>query len=51
MLNILLNVTLDHKTSHKGTFSEIEISASSESWIYKLSIDVWSMVCYVVMVC
>ncbi len=29
------DVTMDHKTSHKGTFFEIEISIS------KLSIDVW----------
>ncbi len=34
-------VTLDHKTSHKGKFSEIEIYKSSESWINKLSINVW----------
>ncbi len=34
-------VTLDHKTSHKGQFFEIEIYTSSESWINKLSIDVW----------
>ncbi len=33
-------VTLDHKTSHKGPFLKIEIYASSESWINKLSIDV-----------
>ncbi len=43
--NTLINtarsfVTLDHKTSHKGPFLEIEIYASSESWINKLSIDV-----------
>ncbi len=31
-------VTLDHKTSHKGQFFEIEIYTSSESWINKLSI-------------
>ncbi len=37
---ILIYVTLDHKT-HKGQFSEIEIYTSSESWINKLSIDVW----------
>ncbi len=36
-----LYVTLDHKTSHKGPFFEIEIYGSSESWINKLSIDVW----------
>ncbi len=34
-------MTLDHKTSHKGQFFEIEIYTSSESWINKLSIDVW----------
>ncbi len=34
-------VTLEHKTSHKGQFSEIELYASSESWIYHISIDVW----------
>ncbi len=32
-------VTLDHKTSHKCQFFEIEIYTSSESWINKLSID------------
>ncbi len=32
---------LDHKTSHKGQFFEIEIYTSSERWINKLSIDVW----------
>ncbi len=34
-------VTLDHKTSHNGQFSEIEIYTSSESWINKLSIEAW----------
>ncbi len=34
-------VTLEHKTSHNGQFSKIEINASSESWINNLSIDVW----------
>ncbi len=34
-------VTLDHKTSHKGQFYEIEMYASSESWINVISIDVW----------
>ncbi len=34
-------VTLEHKTSHKGHFFKIVIYASSESWINKLSIDVW----------
>ncbi len=38
---IKLYVILDHKTSHKGKFFEIEIYTSSESWINKLSIDVW----------
>ncbi len=33
-------VTLDHKTSDKGQFFEIEIYASSESWINMFSIDV-----------
>ncbi len=32
---IMLYVTLEHKTSHKGTFFEIEIYTSSESWINK----------------
>ncbi len=32
---------MDHKTSHKGQFYEIEMYTSSESWINKLSIDVW----------
>ncbi len=36
-------MTLDHETSHKGQFSEIEIYTSSESWINKLSIG---LVCY-----
>ncbi len=34
-------MTLEHKTSHKGQFFEIEIYTSYESWINKLSIDVW----------
>ncbi len=29
------------QTSHKGQFFEIEMYASSESWINALSIDVW----------
>ncbi len=37
----LINVTMDHKTSHRSQFSEIEIYTSSENWINKLSIDVW----------
>ncbi len=36
-----LYVTLDHKTSHKGHFFEIEFHTSSESWINTFSIDVW----------
>ncbi len=42
-LIITLNVTLDHKTnlSQVSIFFEIEISASHESWINRLSIDVW----------
>ncbi len=34
-------VTLDHKTSLKCQFFEIEIYTSSESWTNKHSIDVW----------
>ncbi len=34
-------LTLDHKTSHKGRFFEIEIYTLSESGINNLSIDVW----------
>ncbi len=34
-------VTLEHKTSHKCQFGEIEMYASSESWINNISIDVW----------
>ncbi len=34
-------MTLEHKTSLKGQFYEIEIYKSSESWINNLSIDVW----------
>ncbi len=32
---------MDHKTSHKCNFFKIEIYTSTESWIHKLSIDVW----------
>ncbi len=32
---------MDHKTSHKGKFDKIEMYTSFESWINKLSIDVW----------
>ncbi len=34
-------VTLEHKTSHKGPFLEVEIYASSKRWINNISIDVW----------
>ncbi len=34
-------VTLEHKTSLKCQFFEIEISTQCESWINKLYIDVW----------
>ncbi len=34
-------VTLEHKTSHKCKFFEIESYTSSESWINYISIDVW----------
>ncbi len=32
---------MEHKTSHKCHFLAIEVYASSETWIYNLSIDVW----------
>ncbi len=35
----MINVTLDHKTSHKGQFLTIKMYASPE--IHKLSFDVW----------
>ncbi len=41
---ILHFVTLDHKTTHKCYFFDIEIYTSSESWINKLSIDVCMVV-------
>ncbi len=34
----IIYVTMDHKTSHKGQFLEIEIYTSFESWINKLSL-------------
>ncbi len=37
----LLFVTLEHKTSHKGQYFEIEIYTVSESWLNNISIDVW----------
>ncbi len=40
-LNVLKHVTLDHKTSLKCQFFEIEMYKSSESWVNKLSIGVW----------
>ncbi len=36
-----LFLTLEHKNSHEGQFSEIKMYASSESWINHISIDVW----------
>ncbi len=36
-----LCVTLDHKTSHKGSFFQIEIDTSSGRGINNISIDVW----------
>ncbi len=33
-------MTLEHKTSHKCQYCEIEIYASSESWMNNISIDV-----------
>ncbi len=38
---LLICVTLDHKTNHKGQVLEIEIYTSCESWINNISIDVW----------
>ncbi len=38
---IIIYVTLDTKTSHKGNFFEIEIYTASESWLNKLPIYVW----------
>ncbi len=32
---------MDHKSSYKRQFVETEIYTTSESWINKLSIDVW----------
>ncbi len=42
-MNCITYVTLDHKTSHKGQFLDIEIYTSSESWINKLidAFDEW----------
>ncbi len=37
-INISTYVTLDHKSSHKGQFFEIEIYTSSESCIDNISI-------------
>ncbi len=34
-------MTLDHKTSHKGKFSLIEIYTLSESLKNNISIDIW----------
>ncbi len=41
MFSLFKYVTMDHKTNRKCKFFEIEIYTSSESWINKLSIDVW----------
>ncbi len=38
---IITVFTLEHKTSHKGQFYEIEMYASSERLINNISIDVW----------
>ncbi len=38
---VIVYVTLDHKTSHKGQSFEIDLYTSYENWINKLSIDVW----------
>ncbi len=35
---------MDHKTSHKCQFFEIEIYTSSESRINNISIDVWFVI-------
>ncbi len=40
-LNQQLYMTLDHKTSIKWHFFQIEIYTSSESWINHISINVW----------
>ncbi len=37
----IIYVTLDHKTSHKGQFFEIEIYTSMQSLFMQLSDDVW----------
>ncbi len=37
-------VTLEHKTSHKCQIFQIEMYASSESWINNISIDVCFMI-------
>ncbi len=37
----LIYVTLEHKTSLKCQFLQIEMYTSSESWINHISIDVW----------
>ncbi len=41
MTTKFMYMTLEHKTRDKGQFYEIEIYTSSESWINKISIDVW----------
>ncbi len=36
-----VNLTLDHKTSHKGIFFETMIYTKYARWINTISIDVW----------
>ncbi len=40
-VKVITYETLEHKTSHMGQIYEIEMYASSESWINNISIDVW----------
>ncbi len=35
------SLQMEHKTSHMGQLFDIEMHASSESWINNISIDVW----------
>ncbi len=44
IISILTIVTLEHKTSHKCQYFEIDMYVSSESWINHISIDVWFMI-------
>jgi len=43
------NVTLDHKTSHKGQFSKIEIY-TMYCWLFATNIPQWLMTGFVVQV-